>query len=167
MCPSWKMAEVGIKLLLLGPFNGAVSRSKRRSPWKPFVSDSMSGQCRRARVRLLARRKDSCGPNKQNAGIWQRTENSGGVRRTPTITALQFSPNNTKLVVGTGGNTGRLILWDVRKGQLLRTYNDPEKKSRKITAIQISPDGSLVYFGNDRGNVNQWEYQSKPGVKKS
>lgn len=109
--------------------------------------------------------------NKQKyVGIWQTANGKilaeFGEHLQP-ITALQFSPNNTKLVVGTGGNTGRLILWDVRKGQLLRTYNDPEKKSRKITAIQISPDGSLVYFGNDRGNVNQWEYQSKPGVKKS
>lgn len=75
------------------------------------------------------------------------------------ITAVQFSPNNTKLVIGTGEEFGRLVLWDVRKGRLLRTFDDPETKSRKITAVQFSPDGSLIYFGNDRGNVAQWEYQ--------
>ncbi len=109
--------------------------------------------------------------NKQKyVGIWQTASgkilSEFGEHRQP-ITALQFTPNNTKLVIGTGENSGRLILWDVRKGRLLRTYNDPEKRSRKITAIQVSPDGNLVYFGNDRGNVNQWEYQSESEVKKA
>ena len=103
-------------------------------------------------------------------GIWQtaggRILAEFGEHRQP-VTALQFTPNNAKLVVGTGGNNGRLIVWDVRKGRLLRTYNDPAKESRRITAIQTSPDGNLVYFGNDRGNVNQWEYQSKSEMKKA
>ena len=102
--------------------------------------------------------------NKQKyVGIWQTAGGKilaeFGEHRQP-VTALQFTPNNAKLVVGTGGNFGRLLVWDVRKGKLLRTYNDPAKESRKITAIQVSPDGNLVYFGNDRGNVNQWEYQA-------
>ena len=109
--------------------------------------------------------------NKQKyVGIWQtaggRILAEFGEHRQP-VTALQFTPNNAKLVVGTGENFGRLLVWDVRKGRLLRTYNDPAKESRKITAIQVSPDGNLVYFGNDRGNVNQWEYQSASEAKKS
>lgn len=103
--------------------------------------------------------------NKQKyVGIWQAASgkilSEFGEHRQP-VTALQFTPNNAKLVVGTGENFGRLVLWDVRKGRLLRTYNDPEKNSRRITAIQTSPDGNLVYFGNDRGKLGQWEYQSK------
>ena len=109
--------------------------------------------------------------NKQKyVGIWQTAGGKilaeFGEHRQP-ITALQFTPNNAKLVVGTGENFGRLLIWDVRKGRLLRTYNDPAKESRKITAIQVSPDGNLVYFGNDRGNINQWEYQSTSETKKS
>ena len=109
--------------------------------------------------------------NKQKyVGIWQTAGGKVlaefGEHRQP-ITALQFTPNNTKLIVGTGENVGRLLIWDVRKGRLLRTYNDPAKEGRKITAIQVSPDGNLVYFGNDRGNINQWEYQSTSETKKS
>ena len=109
--------------------------------------------------------------NKQKyVGIWQTASGKilaeFGEHRQP-VTVLRFTPNNTKLIVGTGENRGRLILWDVRKGRLLRTYDDPEKSSRRITAIQVSPDGNLVYFGNDRGEVGQWEYQSKSETKKS
>ena len=109
--------------------------------------------------------------NKQKyVGIWQTASgkilSEFGEHRQP-ITAVQFTPNSAKLLVGTGENYGRLVLWDVRKGRLLRTYNDPEKESRRITAIQTSPDGNLVYFGNDRGKLGQWEYQSKPDAKKS
>lgn len=107
--------------------------------------------------------------NKRNyVGIWQtaggRMLSEFGEHRQP-VTALKFSPSNTKLAVGTGEATGRIVLWDVRKGTILRTYDDPEKKGKKVTAVEFSPDGNLVYFGNDRGSVKQWEYQAQKTQK--
>ncbi len=108
--------------------------------------------------------------NKRNyVGIWQT---AGGRllaefgEHLQEVTTFKFSPNDTKLVVGTGGERGRLVLWDVRKGTVLRTYDDPDPDGKRITAVEFPPDGNLVYFGNDSGSIREWKYQSPMKKKK-
>ena len=73
------------------------------------------------------------------------------------IAALAFSPSNTKLAVGTCGEYGRLVLWEVRKGKILRTLDDPDKQSLGVTALTFSPDGKLIWYGNNLGDIKEWQ----------
>ena len=82
------------------------------------------------------------------------------------ISSLTFSPSNTKLAVGTRGEYGRIVLWEVRKGKILRTIDDPDPASRGVTAAAFSPDGKIVWYGNDRGDVKEWLTQKKIEPKK-
>lgn len=69
------------------------------------------------------------------------------------IQALAFAPNNLKLVVATGGERGRLILWDIRKESVHRTYEDPDPACKRITAVAYASDGRSIYYGTDGGDV--------------
>ncbi|MBR5626029.1 MAG: hypothetical protein IKW74_00230 [Thermoguttaceae bacterium] len=76
------------------------------------------------------------------------------------IRALDFSPNNLNLVVGTSGSESRLSLWDIRKGKLQRTFDNSDPESSGITALTYSPRGSSVYFGTTTGDVREWIIQN-------
>ncbi|MDO5581188.1 MAG: hypothetical protein Q4G69_08630 [Planctomycetia bacterium] len=69
------------------------------------------------------------------------------------IQAIAFAPNNLKLVVATGEERGHLILWDIRKESVHRTYEDPDPECRKITAVAYASDGRSIYYGTEDGDV--------------
>ncbi|MDO5567543.1 MAG: hypothetical protein Q4G59_12855, partial [Planctomycetia bacterium] len=75
------------------------------------------------------------------------------------ITSLAISPNNLKLVVGTGETKGRLVQWDIRKETIDRIYEDPDPEVTKITAVTFSPDGYTVLFGTDTGVIKSWQVE--------
>ncbi|MDD3586656.1 MAG: hypothetical protein PHQ75_05695 [Thermoguttaceae bacterium] len=75
------------------------------------------------------------------------------------ITSLAISPNNLKLVVGTGQTKGRLVQWDIRKETIDRIYEDPDPEVTKITAVTFSPDGYTILFGTDTGVIKSWQVE--------
>lgn len=72
------------------------------------------------------------------------------------ITSLNFSPNNLELIVGTGGQRGRLLLWDIRKEAVNRFYEEADPEVRSVTAVAFSPDGYRVWFGTNTGEIKTW-----------
>lgn len=75
------------------------------------------------------------------------------------ITSLAISPNNLKLVVGTGETKGRLVQWDIRKETIDRIYEESDPQIKKITAVTFSPDGYTILFGTDTGEIKSWQIE--------
>lgn len=72
------------------------------------------------------------------------------------IRAIDFSPNNLKIVVGTGGERACLVLWDIRKETVHRIYEERNPDVKNITTVTFDPDSRIVYYGNDCGEVKSW-----------
>lgn len=97
-------------------------------------------------------------------GLWQtangRLLTEFGEHRQP-VTALEFSPSNTKLAVGVGESDARIVLWEVRKGRILRSFDDPDPQAQRIESLAFSPDGNLIWYGNERGDIKTWHAQKE------
>ncbi|MDO4587810.1 MAG: WD40 repeat domain-containing protein [Planctomycetia bacterium] len=92
-------------------------------------------------------------------GIWEsakgRLLTELGEHQQP-IQSMAFNANNHFLVVGTGKETARLVLWDIRQGKPLRVYQEPTSSSQKITAVTFSENNKDIYFGTEAGAVKIW-----------
>lgn len=92
-------------------------------------------------------------------GIWEsakgRLLTELGEHQQP-IQSMTFNANNHFLVVGTGKETARLVLWDIRQGKPLRVYQEPSSSSQKITAVAFSDNNKDIYFGTEVGAVKIW-----------
>lgn len=74
--------------------------------------------------------------------------------------AVAFSPNGNYII---GGRRDRTIrLWDVRTGELLRTFVGHEFGLRTVT---FSPDGQFIASGSHDGTVRLWETESGKQVR--
>lgn len=92
-------------------------------------------------------------------GIWD-TQTGKQFEELPSlesVNVLEFSPNpeGEYLAVGYSGTQGKIILWDIAKPKVPRkTFLDRETKS--ITAVSFSPDGKVIFSGDESGNIKQW-----------
>ncbi|KAI9023957.1 WD40-repeat-containing domain protein [Hyaloraphidium curvatum] len=67
------------------------------------------------------------------------------------VTALASSPSGNYLVAG--GATGRLWVWEVATGELLRSW---EGHYKRVGVIRFSSCGQGVWTGGDEGAVHLW-----------
>ena len=67
----------------------------------------------------------------------------------PTI--LRFSPDAKTIVVGT--QSGRLSIYAVASGELIQQAN---AHPGGVSALEFSPDGSVLYSGGKDGAIRQW-----------
>lgn len=97
-------------------------------------------------------------------GIWQ-TANGKLIselgEHKQKIRCMDFSPNNLRLAVGTGGEYGRIIIWDLRKEKIHRVYQESEKVCHEITAITYDFDEPYLYYANEFGDVKIWNIKPK------
>ena len=70
----------------------------------------------------------------------------------PRVCSLVFSPDSRMLA--SGGKDGRMLLWDVRGGVLLKELQSPGKEF--IVNIAFSPDGDKVAALTKTGRVLVW-----------
>src|SRR5262249_40813277 len=83
----------------------------------------------------------------------QRTLISGFF--THGVTSLAFAPNGNILAIGGNRNgRGKLLLWDVTKGEELALLPG---QSGYIITLSFSPDGTLLAAGSEGGEVTIWD----------
>jgi RNA polymerase sigma factor (sigma-70 family) len=71
--------------------------------------------------------------------------------------ALTFSPDGARLV--SGGDDGRVRVWDVGTARELLTLSSP--KARPIRAVALGREGNAVAAGNDDGTVLVWDLHGR------
>ena len=89
-------------------------------------------------------------------GIWIYNANTFAevallTGHTGPVRSVAFSPDSKKLV--SGGDDGTARLWDVKTGQLLRTY---EGQAVPVKSVAFSPDGKTIATGGDDEDVILW-----------
>ncbi len=67
------------------------------------------------------------------------------------VTSLAFSPDGS--IVAAAASDGKIRIWRVRDGALLRTLDAHEKEA---TSVAFSPDGELLVSGGRDGDVQVW-----------
>ena len=100
--------------------------------------------------------------NSGTIGIWD--VNTGRLRNSSTkiegvVQSLAFSPDGTKLAIGTHGKYGKLSLWDIQTGEFEELFT--ERQAEGITAVCFNSSGELIYLGDSLGNVKRWNIASK------
>src|SRR5436190_9710166 len=71
---------------------------------------------------------------------------------TDTVLSLAFLPDNVRAVSGSSDRT--LKLWDIRTGELLRTFVGHEGP---VYAVAVSPDGRRVASAGGDRTVRVWD----------
>ena len=79
-----------------------------------------------------------------------------GIRDTPTVSTLGFSPDGARIVSGT--RKGKIQMWDVVTGGALAIFAEPNEQENlgRISAVAFSPDGTLLAVGA-HSQVHLWE----------
>ena len=75
---------------------------------------------------------------------------------TGVVRCFAFAPGETKIVVGTGSNSARVELWEIRKETLYRSLEDDAYDAKSIDAVAFSNDERYVYYANDVGEIKRW-----------
>jgi hypothetical protein len=70
--------------------------------------------------------------------------------------ALAFSQDGKRLV--SGGEDGKVVLWDAVKGEFLQLLKQQDKR---VQTVAISRDGATVAWGCDDGIVRVWDGEVK------
>lgn len=100
--------------------------------------------------------------------VWQSTngrsiaelgEHSG------IVEAFDFSPSETRIVVGLSGRDAKIVVWDIRKGIACRVNDTFPSDVNSISAVVFSNDERFVYFANNIGEIRRWK--ARPNVKSS
>lgn len=79
-----------------------------------------------------------------------------------SIRTLEFSPDGSKLAVGTqeaSGKHGKIYIWDVVSGTLSPEIDETQAKG--VTALCFTPDGNAVFAGNSSGEVKRHNINSR------
>jgi hypothetical protein len=88
------------------------------------------------------------------------------------VWSLDFSPDGTTLA--TAGYEGRVCLWDVQEGRLVRDIPDPavnpelrHSRAAPLPAVRFCPDGSYVAFASwdRRVGLLKWGAKEAPSAK--
>lgn len=92
----------------------------------------------------------ACAGDNQTIHLWELPEAKPTVLESPSnVLCMQFHPIDSELLA-TGSSDGCLRLWsDQCQNKVL------EGMSGAITALTISPDGSCVFFGTERGSIHK------------
>lgn len=102
-------------------------------------------------------------------GIWQtasgRLLSEFGEHR-QRVAALAFSPSSNQLAVGLEESHGRIVLWDVRKGTILRSRENPVRTEDAVLSMAFEPDGRCICYGNIRGEIGEWNIRENIEKKK-
>ena len=75
--------------------------------------------------------------------LWPRSKT-----RKPTVRALAFSPDGTRLVASR--TDGRMRVWDTSNWTVLKTLRN---SSAGFTSLAFSPDGKMLVSGLKNGSV--------------
>lgn len=70
-----------------------------------------------------------------------------------------FAPRSPKMLVGLGGKKGQVVLWEIRKGVVLRTFE--EQFGHIIEAVAFTHDENYAYFANEYGEIKRWNIRAK------
>jgi WD40 repeat protein len=150
----------GGKLLASGDDSGYVTvwrvEAGRLAGHAQAVSDEeqpvLSIAFNRAGTRLIS------GEEVGNAAIW-RVDRSGGLQREATalpdgsdLRSLVFSPVDDR-TIATGDDTGRVVLWDVAKGESRPLVAD----GGQVFSVGFSADGKVLAAAGQSGNVLLWD----------
>ena len=74
--------------------------------------------------------------------------------------AVAFSPDGTKVLTGSSGNTARI--WDVTSGQEVHKLTH----EGWVLAVDFSPDGTKVLTGSDDSTARIWDVTNGQEVHK-
>ncbi len=74
---------------------------------------------------------------------------------------FEFSPSETKMVVGTGDAVGQVFLWEIRKGVAFQILDNFPHNVKSIDAVAFSSNERFVYFANDQGEIRRWDIRPK------
>jgi WD40 repeat protein len=90
--------------------------------------------------------------------VLNRSQNK---QKNPSISALDLSPDGSKLAAG--DKSGEIALWDIQRKQLLDINQDTKKETteinqdrKKITEISFSPDSQSIASSNDK-EIKIWK----------
>lgn|GEM_PF-5359276 len=78
---------------------------------------------------------------------------TGRLRANDCIRALAFSPD-TKLLAAADGDSGRVILFELPSGRVLRSLQ--QERSVRVKSLAFSPDGRLLASGGDDEIIHLW-----------
>jgi len=83
------------------------------------------------------------------------------------VETLAFSHSGTKLAIGLNSKYGQTVLWDVRKGTILRSREDTDIVAGQVTAFAFTPDDKEIQCANNAGKLKKWDvrYQTNPQKK--
>ena len=71
------------------------------------------------------------------------------------MTSVAFSPDNQKILSGSGDKT--LRLWDVSSGKLLKSFLGHTKW---VYSVAFSPDGLQIVSGSEDQSAKLWDDES-------
>ena len=96
--------------------------------------------------------------------VWQSTNGRPIVElgeHLGVVHDFEFSPGETKMVVGTGDDIGRVFLWEIRKGVAYQILDDFSDSVKSIDAVAFSSNERFVFFANDLGEIRRWDIRPK------
>jgi WD40 repeat protein len=67
---------------------------------------------------------------------------------------VAFSPDDEGRWVASGGEDGKVKIWDSRSGDLVRTFHG---HTNLINSVAFSPDGRLLASGSGDHTVKVWD----------
>lgn len=73
------------------------------------------------------------------------------------VTSLAIDAVGTR--VASGGSDGRVKLWDLKSGELLKAV---QMHGEAVTALAFSPDGATIAGGSERGATRFWGLEKDP-----
>lgn len=65
---------------------------------------------------------------------------------------------NNQEIIASGGADTSVIIWNLRSGNLLSTFNEP---TDAVYAVQLSPNGEFVAAGGRDGKVRLWNIRTR------
>lgn len=96
--------------------------------------------------------------------VWQSTNGRSVVElgeHSGVVEDFEFSRGETRMVVGTSGPNSQALIWEIRKGVLLRSIDNITRDVRSIDAVTFSPNDRFVYFANNLGEIRRWNLHPK------
>lgn len=78
-------------------------------------------------------------------------------QHTDRVLSVAFSPDGH--TIASAGSDSKIILWDVRTGQLLSSLLVEDKV--EVNSVAFSPDGQMLASGDSRGKITLWNVATR------